>query len=160
MLIVVAAAIFGSSFCCPLSSSTFVSPISYLPSITQLVTLLAFSLLRPRDKRVYAPKIKYHQAVDQQKRASRLHPPNGSNHVRDHSTGMINPNEGGYGYEAKGQAGFGFERDREDHNAAIEDPFADAAPPPPIRNGFFSWFSPVLHVHEEAMLEQIGEFVC
>lgn len=72
---------------------------------------------------------------------------------------MINPNEGGYGYEAKGQAGFGFERDREDHNAAIEDPFADAAPPPPIRNGFFSWFSPVLHVHEEAMLEQIGESV-
>jgi hypothetical protein len=50
-----------------------------------------------------------------------------------------------------------FERDHEDRLAAIEDPFADAAPPPAISNGFFSWFSPVLHVHEQAMLEQIGE---
>ena len=64
-------------------------------------------------------------------------------------------NEGGY--EAKGDGQYGYERDREDQNAAIEDPFADAAPPPAISNGFFSWFSPVLHVHEEAMLEQIGE---
>lgn len=123
--------------------------------LSQLVTLLAFSLLRPRDKRVYAPKIKYHQAVDQQKRASRLHQ-HGSHHVRDHSTGnMANVNEGGY--EAKGDGQYGFERDREEQNAAIEDPFADAAPPPAISNGFFSWFSPVLHVHEEAMLEQIGK---
>ena len=99
--------------------------------------------------------------MDQQKRASRInYPSSQGGHIRDHSTGLPgHPNEAS-GYEGK----FGlqskreeFERDQEDRLAAIEDPYADAAPPPAISNGFFSWFSPVLHVHEEAMLEQIGE---
>ncbi|ODO05881.1 hypothetical protein I350_04942 [Cryptococcus amylolentus CBS 6273] len=29
-------------------------------------------------------------------------------------------------------------------------------PPPPISNGFFAWFSPVLHLKEEAMVANIG----
>jgi hypothetical protein len=33
---------------------------------------------------------------------------------------------------------------------------APSSPPPDVRNGLFSWFSPVLHVREKAMLDQIG----
>jgi hypothetical protein len=127
-------------------------------SHAQLVTLVTFSLLRPRDKRVYAPKIKYHQAVDQQKRASQMNFPRQQGHIRDHSTGMMgNPNEAGYESKFGPGSKADYSRDKEDLSGAIEDPYADAAPPPAIKNGFFSWFSPVLHTHEEAMLEQIGE---
>ncbi|KAJ9122705.1 hypothetical protein QFC24_004134 [Naganishia onofrii] len=73
-----------------------------LMSVLSLGTLMAFSFLRPRDKRVYAPKIKYVQTVEEQ------------------------------------------------------DPTLNLKPPPEISNGIFSWFSPVLHTHEEAMLQQIG----
>ncbi len=33
---------------------------------------------------------------------------------------------------------------------------APSQPPPAVKNGLFSWFSPVLHVHEATMLDQIG----
>jgi len=29
-------------------------------------------------------------------------------------------------------------------------------PPPPISNGFFAWFSPVIHLKEEQMIQNIG----
>ena len=31
-------------------------------------------------------------------------------------------------------------------------------PPPPISNGFFAWFSPVIHLKEEQMIQNIGEY--
>ncbi|WVN89065.1 uncharacterized protein L203_104281 [Cryptococcus depauperatus CBS 7841] len=61
-----------------------------------VATLLAFSFFRPREKKVYAPK--------------------------------VNPSE---------------------------DPDYEP-PPPPISNGFFDWFSPVLHLKEESMVANIG----
>ncbi|GHJ86379.1 hypothetical protein NliqN6_2781 [Naganishia liquefaciens] len=73
-----------------------------LMSVLSLGTLMAFSVLRPRDKRVYAPKVKYVQAAEEQ------------------------------------------------------DPTLHLQPPPEISNGIFSWFSPVLHVAEKDMLQQIG----
>jgi hypothetical protein len=29
-------------------------------------------------------------------------------------------------------------------------------PPPPLSNGFFAWFSPVIHLKEEQMIQNIG----
>ncbi len=39
------------------------------------------------------------------------------------------------------------------------DPLSDPdyePPPPPISNGFFAWFSPVIHMKEEQMIANIG----
>ncbi|ODN77914.1 hypothetical protein L202_05019 [Cryptococcus amylolentus CBS 6039] len=69
-----------------------------------IATLLAFSFFRPREKKVYAPKIKYQ---------------------------LPRPED------------------------LSEDPDYEP-PPPPISNGFFAWFSPVLHLKEEAMVANIG----
>ncbi|KAL7420784.1 hypothetical protein Q5752_004736 [Cryptotrichosporon argae] len=72
-------------------------------SIISVGTVLAFSFFRPRQKKVYAPKIKY-----QIPRASDL--------------------------------------DDADYEP----------PPPPISNGFFAWFSPVIHLKEEQMIANVG----
>jgi hypothetical protein len=40
--------------------------------------------------------------------------------------------------------------------AEEQDPTLHLQPPPEISNGIFSWFSPVLHVAEKDMLQQIG----
>ena len=38
----------------------------------------------------------------------------------------------------------------------LDDP--DYEPPPPsISNGFFAWFSPVIHLKEEQMIANLGE---
>lgn len=76
-----------------------------LMSVLGLGTLLAFSLLRPENKRVYAPKIKYIEAIEGQ--------------------------------------------DGDDPNTLLE-------PPPDISKGFFDWLKPVLKIHEQDMLTQIG----
>ncbi|WWD20826.1 hypothetical protein CI109_105303 [Kwoniella shandongensis] len=69
-----------------------------------LATVLAFSFFRPREKKVYAPKIKYQ---------------------------LPRPAD------------------------PADDP--DYEPPPPaISNGFFAWFSPVIHLKEEQMIANIG----
>jgi len=31
-------------------------------------------------------------------------------------------------------------------------------PPPPLSNGFFAWFSPVIHLKEEQMIQNIGTY--
>ncbi|WVQ95300.1 hypothetical protein IAU59_002395 [Kwoniella sp. CBS 9459] len=67
-------------------------------------TILAFSFFRPREKKVYAPKIKY-----------QLPEP-------------VDPSD---------------------------DPDYEP-PPPPISNGFFAWFSPVIRMKEEQMIANIG----
>ncbi|WVR08713.1 hypothetical protein IAU60_005771 [Kwoniella sp. DSM 27419] len=67
-------------------------------------TVLAFSFFRPREKKVYQPKIKYQ---------------------------LPRPAD------------------------ASEDPDYEP-PPPPISNGFFAWFSPVIRLKEEQMIHNIG----
>jgi hypothetical protein len=32
-------------------------------------------------------------------------------------------------------------------------------PPPPISNGFFAWFSPVIRVKEEQLVANVGECI-
>ncbi|OCF35877.1 hypothetical protein I316_02370 [Kwoniella heveanensis BCC8398] len=67
-------------------------------------TILAFSFFRPREKKVYAPKIKYQ---------------------------LPEPAD------------------------PSDDPDYEP-PPPPISNGFFAWFSPVIRLKEEQMIANIG----
>nr|XP_018259836.1 uncharacterized protein I303_07907 [Kwoniella dejecticola CBS 10117]OBR81994.1 hypothetical protein I303_07907 [Kwoniella dejecticola CBS 10117] len=79
------------------------SQIALMAAIS-LGTVLGFSFFRPREKKVYAPKIKY-----------QLPRP-------------ANP---------------------------ADDPDYEP-PPPPISNGFFAWFSPVIRLKEEQMIANIG----
>ncbi|WWC92437.1 uncharacterized protein L201_007395 [Kwoniella dendrophila CBS 6074] len=78
------------------------SQIALMAGIS-LATILAFSFFRPRQKKVYAPKVKYQ--IPEPIRSE-------------------------------------------------DDP--DEAPPPPISNGFFAWFSPVIKLKEEQMIKNIG----
>lgn len=80
---------------------------------------MAFSVLRPRDKRVYAPKVSRRQDGKE---------------VRSYCDQV-----------------------KYVQAAEEQDPTLHLQPPPEISNGIFSWFSPVLHTAEEAMLQQIGK---
>lgn len=109
-------------------------------SILSTVVFLAFILLRPRDKRVYAPKVKYHQSIEHHR------PTNYGNEAKQSS---LDDNESEI-------ESFRETKTLKESTLANEDPYAADAPPPPAGNGLFSWFSPVIHVHEQEMLDQIG----
>ncbi|WRT70828.1 uncharacterized protein IL334_007827 [Kwoniella shivajii] len=79
------------------------SQIGLMTAIS-LATILGFSFFRPREKKVYAPKIKYQ---------------------------LPEPSD------------------------PSDDPDYEP-PPPPISNGFFAWFSPVIRLKEEQMISNIG----
>ncbi|WWC98281.1 hypothetical protein V866_005172 [Kwoniella sp. B9012] len=79
------------------------SQIALMTGIS-LGTILAFSFFRPREKKVYAPKIKYQ---------------------------LPRPAD------------------------PADDPDYEP-PPPPISNGFFAWFSPVIRLKEEQMIANVG----
>nr|XP_019007829.1 uncharacterized protein I206_07463 [Kwoniella pini CBS 10737]OCF46610.1 hypothetical protein I206_07463 [Kwoniella pini CBS 10737] len=79
------------------------SQIALMAAIS-IGTVLGFSFFRPREKKVYAPKIKYQ---------------------------LPRPAD------------------------PADDPDYEP-PPPPISNGFFAWFSPVIRLKEEQMIANIG----
>lgn len=105
-----------------------------------LAVLLAFSFFRPREKKVYAPKVKYRLPEDED-----APPPQ----VRRSLSSLAHLKKKGRGNERTSKVNAVLEELVSSHTLSFLSPTQ-------INNGFFSWLSPLLSKSDLTLVDTIG----